>query len=142
MRRYVVIALAVLGLGGGVYLGSAARSEGAASTAPASVAVVTSDDFRVVVTAAKGASGGGAPTAVVTATTFERTAGRWQRTGTYRLNGTYFWNTVTGPRALCQLELRTAGARPGFRPQVRLQLLVSPALGCGRTHSYALTRRR
>jgi hypothetical protein len=100
------------------------------------IAEASARDFRTVLTATK-TSGGAAPTAAVTATSFERRDGRWARTGTRELPGTYFWKTVTGPRAVCRLEIRTSGAGAAFRPRARAQLLVSPSLGCGRASTYA-----
>jgi hypothetical protein len=71
-------------------------------------------------------------------TTSQRLHGRWQQTTTHRLNGTYFWNTATGPRAVCRLEIRTASAQPTFRPYIVVQLLVSPALGCGTAQRFRI----
>jgi hypothetical protein len=97
---------------------------------------VTSD-VRTVVTATK-TSGGAAPTAAVRATSFERRGGRWVRAGVHALPGIYFWKTVTGPRAVCRLEIRTEGPGARFRPRAVVQLLASPSLGCGGASTYAL----
>src|ERR687883_664731 len=101
-----------------------------ASPAPTPIAILTARDFKASLAATKHAGGGGAPTAAVTLSTFERVHGSWRRTGTRRLRGTYFWNTVTGPRALCTFEIHTAATRRASRPSVVVQLLVTPALGC------------
>jgi hypothetical protein len=117
---------------------SAAAGSSAARTAPTRVGTLATSDFRVVVTAEKGRNGSGAPTAAVRVTTSQRIGGRWRATGTHRLDGTYFWHTVTGPRAVCGLELRTTGDRP----RAVVQLLVTPSIGCGPAASYPLTPRQ
>jgi hypothetical protein len=109
-----------------------------APTASRVIATVTTSDFRVVLTARQARAEGSPPSAVIRVTTSQRIGGRWQQTATHRLRGTYFWHTATGPRAVCRLEIRTAGAPPKFRPYVVVQLLVSPALGCGTTERFHL----
>jgi hypothetical protein len=125
-RRFLLLALAL----------SAALAVGAAASARSmpqtrTIASASTGDFRVVVRATNLGGGGGAPAAAVTVRTLERTGGDWRRTGERRLAGTYFWKTITGPLAVCRLELRTTAAKPGFRPQAIVQLLRSPSLGCG-----------
>ena len=63
--------------------------------------------------------------------TYRRAGGRWQRTGSHELRGPYFWKTLTAPRAVCRLEIRTTGAAARFRPRALVQLLQTPSLGCG-----------
>ena len=63
----------------------------------------------------------------MTVSTFERSGGRWRETNEKSLAGPYFWKTITGPLAVCRLELRTAGGKP----RALVQLLRSPSLGCG-----------
>jgi hypothetical protein len=113
-----------------------AGSDGARPPA-VQIAAASAGDFRVVLRATKAGSGS-APTAVVSLTTSQRVGGRWERTGAHRLRGPLFWNTVTGPRNVCRLDLRTAGARPRFRPFVVVQLLLTPSLGCGAAQRYDL----
>jgi len=124
-------------------MASPSDSRGAlAPTASRVIATVTTSDFRVVLTARRARAGGSAPSAVVRVTTSQRIGGRWQQTATHRLKGTYFWNTATGPRAVCRLEIRTAGPQPTFRPYVVVQLLVSPALGCSTMQRFHLATGR
>jgi hypothetical protein len=124
----VVIAVALVA---GAYAsgGTEARSA-TASPGFRTVASTTTSDFRVVVKAVR-RDAGAAPEATLTLTTFERHRGAWKRTGTHRLAGTYFWKTVTGPRAVCRLEISTTGAQANFRPRAVVRFLVSPSLGCG-----------
>lgn len=103
------------------------------------IATTTTPDFRVVVGATNRGGGEGAPEAVVTVRTFERSGGGWRRTNETRLAGPYFWKTITGPLAVCRLEIRTTAARPGFRPHAIVQLLRSPSLGCGPVTEHRLT---
>jgi hypothetical protein len=117
--------------------GSAQGSDHAV-LATKSIAAANTPDFRVEVVAQRRAGSGGAPTAAVTATISKRTGGRWRVTATHRLRSTYFWHTVTGPLAVCGLELATTRGRPGFRPYVAVQLLQSPSLGCGKVHRFSL----
>jgi hypothetical protein len=98
------------------------------------IATTTTSDFRVVVSAANRGGGGGAPVATVTVRTFERSGGAWRRTNETRLAGPYFWKTVTGPLAVCKLELRTTRT-----PRAFVQLLRSPSLGCGPVTVHALS---
>jgi Flp pilus assembly protein CpaB len=117
---------------------SPARSEPVASVAKR-IASASTTDFRVVVTATNLGGGGEAPAASVTVRTFERAGGAWRRTSERRLAGTYFWKTITGPLAVCRLELRTTAATPAFRPRAIVQLLRSPSLGCGPASEHRLT---
>lgn len=96
----------------------------------ASIAVLTTRDFRVAVVARR-LNGGAAPTAEVRFAVARRVGSSWRETGETRLREAYFWHTVTGPRAVCRLEIATAGSRALFRPHVTVQLLLSPSLGCG-----------
>src|SRR5688500_18358599 len=111
---------------------------GHSTTAAVALASVETKDYRVSLTAAKSVSSDAIPTASVSVRTSERRGGGWQRIGSRRLDAVYFWKTVTGPRAVCRLEIRTAGAAPRFRPYAVIQLLVSPSLGCGKAHRIEL----
>ena len=137
--RLVSVSLVVVALSAVACATASPRLERAAS-APGvrTIASASTSDFRVVLTAAR-RGGGSAPTATITLTTSRRLGGGWQRTGVHRLRGTYFWNTVTGPRAVCRLEVRTTGSSARFQPQVLVQLLLSPSLGCGPAAEYDLT---
>lgn len=132
MRRHLVPAGLVLT----AVLVSAAVATGGSSaggeTASASrtIASTTTNDFRVVVTAEKLGSSD-APAATATLATYRRAGGGWRRTGSHELDGPYFWKTLTAPRAVCRLEIRTTGAAARFRPRTRVQLLQTPSLGCG-----------
>jgi hypothetical protein len=125
MRTVIlIVTVAVAGL---VAAGAQAKARNA------TVGVVSSKDYRAVVTAHR-ASAGGAPTATVDVTTYARRGAAWRRLATKRLGGTYFWNTVTSPRAVCSLQLVTAGASP----RVVVRLLVTPSIGCGHPTSVRL----
>jgi hypothetical protein len=119
-----------------VYVSSSpARGDAAAGTAR--IGTATTSDFRVVLTATK-LGGGAAPEARVTVTTSRKTGAGWRRTGTDRLAGTYFWKTVTGPQAVCRLELRTTGGVTSS-PRAVVQVLQTPSLGCGPQAAFPLT---
>lgn len=143
--RYLALTLA-----SAVALGAFASIEPTATGGPrqaaagvertASVATLPTRDFRVAVVARR-LAGGGAPTAKVRVGLARRVGGSWREFGERRLGETFFWNTVTGARAVCRLAIASAGASPSFRPYVTVQLLLSPSLGCGRTHRVALPRR-
>ena len=115
-----------------------AAAVAASASAARIIATATTTDFRVVLTASKGAPAGGAPTAAVTIRIFDRSGDGWRPTGSRRVAGTYFWNTVTGGRAVCRFALRTAGEARSFRPVAIVQLLVTPSLGCGPARSFPL----
>jgi hypothetical protein len=107
----------------------------------ASVATVETRDFRVAVVAYR-VSGGAAPTAEVRLAIAQKAAGGgWRERGEKRLEETYFWRTVSGPRSVCKLEIATAGSLPSVRSHVSVQLLLSPSLGCGRAHRFPLPSR-
>src|SRR5262249_24403582 len=97
-----------------------------ATTPSKTIATTSSSDFRADLVSRK-LSGGKAPTASLTVVTYERGQSSWQRLGGHRVAGTFFWKTVTGPRAICRLELATVG-----HARVIVQTLVSPAIGCAR----------
>ncbi len=103
----------------------------------ATVAAITTQEFRVAVVA-KRLNGGSTPTAEVRVGLARRVGGSWREFGEQRLRETYFWNTVSGPRAVCRLEINTAGTRSASRPHVTVRLLLSPSLGCGRTYRVPL----
>jgi hypothetical protein len=123
-------------------LGALAASESrsaAQSSAQHVVTVgeVTTKDYRAVVVARR--LGGSPPTAEVRVGSARRVSGRWRELGEKRLDETYFWNSVTGPRAVCRLEIETvAPGRGSFKPAVTVRLLQSPSLGCGKTYRIPL----
>jgi hypothetical protein len=111
----------------------------AAGRAPApakTIATVASVDYRAELVARKTGTGA-APTASVTAVTYRRNGTGWTRTGSRPLAGTFFWNTVAGPHALCRLDLATAGGAAA-RPHLVVQLLQSPSLGCAKAQTVSL----
>jgi hypothetical protein len=108
-----------------------ARADAASETK--TIASATTADFRVVVAASNLGGGGGTPEATVVVRTFERASGAWRRTGERRLAGPYFWKTITGPLAVCRLEVRGTGTKP----RALVQLLRSPSLGCGPVTTHA-----
>ena len=114
-----------------------ATAEGAAthSTLTAAIATASSTDFRAELVARR-SSGGSAPTATVTLTTFERNGSVWRKLTSKRLDGSFFWKTVSSPRAICRFELASAA-----RPHVTVQLLLTPALGCGKPVTVQLPSR-
>jgi hypothetical protein len=115
---------------------SPAGSEAAAASK--TIGAASTSDFRVVLTATR-LDGGSAPSARVTVTRSRKVGSSWLRTGATRLAGTYFWHTVTGPRAVCRLELRTTGGATAS-PRAVVGLLQSPSLGCGPQAAFPLTR--
>jgi hypothetical protein len=108
-----------------------------ASARFATVAAITTQDFRVAVVARR-LDGGSAPTADVRVSVARRVGGSWRESGERRLGETFFWNNVSGPRAVCRLEINTAGTRSASGPHVMAQLLLSPSLGCGRRYRVPL----
>jgi hypothetical protein len=119
------------------YVSSSPARGDADAAASRAIATASTSDFRVVLTATK-LGGGSAPIARVTVTTSTKTGGGWRRIGVDRLAGTYFWKTVTAPRAVCRLELRTTGSATS-RPRALVQLLQTPSVGCGPQAAYSLT---
>jgi hypothetical protein len=106
-----------------------------AAPRPATIGSAATVDFRVVLTARR-TSAGDAPTAAVTATIYRLGRDSWERTGSRKLPGTYFWNVVSRRNAVCGLSIATAGAAA---PQATVRLLVSPSIGCGRAYRLALS---
>jgi hypothetical protein len=138
MPAHRVLSVTLLGAGALVATALATADTQARSRSSETIAAMTTSDFRVVVSAAK-TSSGQAPSASVTVKTFERSFAGWRPTGARVLEEPYFWKTLTGPRAVCRLEIRTAGQRAGSRPRAIVQLLQSPSLGCGPATSLRLT---
>jgi hypothetical protein len=123
-------------------LGPAAASRNDANASAqrfASVGVITTADYRVAVVAQR--MSGSPPTAEVRVGYARRVGARWRELGERRLDETYFWRTVTGPRAMCRLEIETAGPGGRARPYVTVRLLLSPSLGCGNTYRIPLVSR-
>jgi hypothetical protein len=137
MERAVGSRLLVVAVGAALVALAALSSASAESRRTATVAVVTTQDFRAAVSARR-LTGGPVPTAEVRVGLARRVGSGWRELGERRLEETYFWRTVSGPRAVCRLAIATAGARPSFQPYVTLQLLLSPSLGCGRTYRIPL----
>lgn len=116
------------------------RDSSATAQRVATVGVVTTKDFRAVVVAER-VSGESPPTAHVSVGYAWRIGGSWRELGEKRLGESYFWNSVTGPRAVCRLEIETvAPGQRSFRPAVTVRLLQSPSLGCGETYRIPLVR--
>jgi hypothetical protein len=135
MRSVIAV---VVGLTVALSIAAVALAAGDRAAAPsARIAEVSTTDLRAVVTATKRGNDA-PPTAQVAVSTFKRASGTWSRTGRHVLPGTYFWNTVTGSRAVCRLELRTSPTR---RPRLLVQLLTTPSIGCGRAHELVLDAR-
>lgn len=133
----IACTLAVSSLAGG----SVTQADAAArATSNATIAAVASVDYRTVVTA-RPASSGAAPSATVVVAVYRRTTRSWTLALKRRLPETYFWKTVTAPRAICRLSIATAAPRNTGRAQVIVQLLRSPALGCGRAFKFRLPGR-
>jgi hypothetical protein len=117
-----------------VSAGAAASPKAATKT----IGTVTAVDVRATIVATRTGTDS-APAAAVTVELDRRAGAGWQRAVTRKLTGTYFWNSVTGPAAICRLDLATAG-QGHTMPHVDVQLLVTPSIGCGKTQSVALTR--
>jgi hypothetical protein len=118
-------------------LAAGARTD-ASPAAQKTVASLTTRDVRVVVVATR-VTGGAALAAEVRVRTALRVRGAWRESRETRLGRTYFWHTVSGPHAVCRIELGTTRSRVAYRPYVVVQLLQSPSLGCGPTHRIPLT---
>jgi hypothetical protein len=114
------------------------RSHGAARTA--TIAVVTTQEVRVAVVARR-VTRGPAPTAEVRVGLARRVGGSWREFAEQRLSETYFWNTVIGPHSFCRLAIETVATRRRPGSQVKVQLLLSPSVGCGRVYSIPLPTR-
>jgi hypothetical protein len=114
-----------------------ATTAGAATQSTKTKTIATAADtaFRVDVFARQ-TRPGDAPTATITIATYRRVEGGWRLLGNTPLRETFFWNTVTGPRAVCNLNLATAGTA-----HVTVQLLTSPSIGCGKAHTIKLPGR-
>jgi hypothetical protein len=113
----------------------------APTTLPAvSIATSTARDLRVAVVAVR-SSGGATPTAEVRVALARKIGGSWRETTEMRLLEAYFWRTVTGPGAICKLEITTVAAPKPLRPHVTVRLLRSPSLGCGPLHRFAVPDR-
>jgi hypothetical protein len=105
-----------------------------AAPRPATIGTAATVDFRVVLTARR-TSAGSAPTAAVTATIYRLGRDSWERTGSRKVPGTYFWNVVSRRNAVCELSIATAGSAT---PHAAIRLLVSPSIGCGRVYRIGL----
>ena len=119
---------------------SVALAGGGTAAPSARIAELSTTDLRAVVTATRRGNET-PPTAQVIVTTFKRATGGWSRTGKHALPGTYFWNTVTGPNAVCRLDLRGGSQAPTKRPRLVIQLLTTPSIGCGSVHHLILEDR-
>lgn len=123
-----VVALAVIACG----------SSGANTRPTRTIGTVVAVGVRAQVVATRTGSGA-APTARVTVQTERLDNGHWRRIASRRLDGTYFWKTVTAAGGICRLELVTA-AEGRTRAHVGVQLLVTPSIGCGKELTVTLAR--
>jgi hypothetical protein len=85
------------------------------------VASVGKSGVRAVLTAHR-TSGGLSPTASVTVVGYRASGGKWIRTGSVPLGGTYFWKVITHPHAVCRLKLTGTN--------LTVSLLETPSIGC------------
>lgn len=106
------------------------------ATSTKTIATVATVDVRAKVVATR-TGGGAAPAARVIVQADELVDGRWHRLPAHRVAGTYFWKTVTGPAAVCHLDLVTAGLGRA-KPHLAVQLLVTPSIGCGKEQTVTL----
>jgi hypothetical protein len=106
----------------------------------ATVAVVTTTEFRVAVVATR-LNGASPPTAEVRVGLARRVQGNWREFGERRLGERYFWNVLSRPHAICRLEIETVGTRRSSGSQLTVQLLLSPSVGCGRIYRVPLPTR-
>jgi hypothetical protein len=120
-----------------VAVATAGNPRSPAAAPSARIAEVSTTDLRAVVTATRRGSEA-PPTAQVAVVTFKRASGSWSRTGRHVLPGTYFLNTVTGPSAVCRLDLRGGSSAPARRPRLTVQLLTTPSIGCARAQHIVL----
>jgi hypothetical protein len=108
----------------------------AGSSAARTIATSQTVELRVALVATK-TSGGAAPSARASVVVFRRAGGKWKRLTVAPLPGGYFWKVLTGPGAVCRLEISTSSGRsPGGHATV--SLLESPSLGCGPTRTLVL----
>jgi hypothetical protein len=110
------------------------------SSRTATVAVVTTQEFRVAVVATQMA-GASTPTAEVRVGIARRVGRSWREFVERRLDETFFWNTLSRPHAICRLTIETVGVRRRPGSQLTVRLLLSPSVGCGRTYRISLPTR-
>ncbi|MGH2935995.1 MAG: hypothetical protein ACRDL2_15985 [Gaiellaceae bacterium] len=116
-------------------VGTVAVAPTASAATSRTIASAATADFRAALVAHP-TSGGATPSAAVTLVTYRRVTGGWHRMAGKRVAGTYFWKTITAPRAVCRFELASAG-----RAHVVAQLLVSASIGCGKATTVTLPAR-
>jgi hypothetical protein len=137
-----LVALAALASPLFALAGSLSEAMASRTAAPrtATVAIVTTPEFRVAIVATR-LTGESPPTAEVRLGFARRVGSSWREFDERRLGERYFWNTVSRPHAICRLEIATAGTRRSPGAQVAVQLLLSPSVGCGRTYRFPLPTR-
>jgi hypothetical protein len=99
-----------------------------AATTTKQIAVSTlGQDFRATLTAVRGPSEGGVPTATVRVAVYKWSAGEWKLVGrqTVGESNAWFWNVVTGGHAICRFSTSDVSPYP-----IEVRLLVSPSIGC------------
>lgn len=108
----------------------AKTDERATSSCAASIASVTTQEFRVAVVATR-LTGGATPTADVRVAIAQGIAGRWREKGETRLKGTYFWRTSPA---------HARSASSSWRPPARRKAQTSPFECCSLRRSAAASR--
>jgi hypothetical protein len=139
MKLRIVVMVVLVALLGALSASESRSSAQSSAQLVVTVGEVTTQDYRAVVLAHR--LGGAPRTAKVRVGFARRVSGRWRELGERRLDETYFWRTVTGPRAVCRLEIETVGPGARVRPSVTVRLLLSPSIGCGNTYRVPLTAR-
>src|SRR5690348_2363147 len=130
-KGLAVLAAAVGAAAAALVSAAIVSARGTAAATTKTIATTSSVDYRAVVIAHR-LSGGRAPRAGISVVVSTKSGKRWTRARSRVLVGTFFWKTVTGPRAVCRLLLATAPSNPSGPPSVVVQLLQTPSLGCGR----------
>jgi hypothetical protein len=140
LRR--LVALAALALPLFALAGSQSEAMASRSAVPqtATVAILTTPEFRVAIVARR-LMGASPATAEVRLGFARRVGSSWREFDERRLGERYFWNTVSRPHAICRLEISTVGTRRSPGARVTVQLLLSPSVGCGRTYRFPLPTR-
>lgn len=128
MRVHTGVAAAVLALAAvpGLLAGSAP-----ANAAPESlqIATGTAGDFKVVVTATKGAQN--PPTASVSVEGFQRQGDGWKSIGTQPVGDAWFWFVVTSQGGICDFSVADAP-----KPTTTIKVNLGQSLKCAPAETF------
>lgn len=141
-----VVLVAAICLGGYGLLRAVQGRETTAGPERTIASLALSQQLRVVLTAVKGADGAERPSSTVAVEVYQRSGGAWRLLGRSPVgpSGSWRWDVVTSPDAVCEFSVEQAPSAGPRAPAVRIHvdLVGDPSTGCSGRYDFRLRNGR